>query len=93
MALGEVGLEIGYFESLEWREWLLIYEGYSLRYYKQLEQTRMISYTIAAANRDPKKPFPSIHRFMPLPTDVKEDKGEKISKEELAKIVKLYNNL
>lgn len=54
--------------------------GYHRRNNKQWEHTRMIIYFIAAANRDPKKSFPSITKFMPLPTDedneVKENANE-----------------
>jgi hypothetical protein len=43
--------------------------GLQVRNSRQWEHTRVIAWTIAAANRDPKKPFPTIRDFMPLPTD------------------------
>lgn len=33
------------------------------------QHTRKIAYTIAAANRHPKKPFPPMHKWMELPGD------------------------
>jgi len=88
----EIGLKKSEYEDLTWREWLLITEGYSLRNLKEWERTRAIIYTIAAANRHPKKPFPSIQKFMPLATDkVDEERGEKLTQEQLARVIKLYN--
>lgn len=36
---------------------------------RQFEHTRAICYYIAAVNRDPKKSFPTIEKFWPLPSD------------------------
>lgn len=57
-------------------EFLKLSEGYHIRNSRQLEQTRLICYFIAAANRDPKKHFPSIQKFMPLPTDEENEAKE-----------------
>jgi hypothetical protein len=57
------------FYSLTWVEYHLKSKGFTNARYKQWEHTRLIAYTIASANRDPKKSFPSIEQFMPLPTD------------------------
>lgn len=38
------------------------------KYYKQLEQTRLISYTIASTVKTKRK-LPTISKWMPLPTD------------------------
>lgn len=90
----EIGLKKIEFEDLTWREWQLISEGYSLRNLKEWERTRAIIYTIASVNRNPKKPFPTIQKFMPLPTDEAEEReGEKISKDALARVIKLYNTM
>lgn len=61
----------------------------------QFEHTRVIVYTLASANRDPKKPWPSIEEFWPLPTDKdgakKEKKGiEQQRKELLERINSMY---
>jgi hypothetical protein len=37
----------------------------------------LIVYTLASQHRDPKKPFPKISEFLPLPTDPKENKADK----------------
>lgn len=44
-------------------------EGYQQRIIQEWQHTRRIAYTIAAANRNPKKQFPSMHKWMPLPGD------------------------
>jgi hypothetical protein len=45
-------------------------DAYNTRLSRGFENTRAICFYIAAANRDPKKPFPkSIQQFWPLPTD------------------------
>jgi len=47
--------------------------GWVTRQCKQWEQTRIIAYNILAVNRNPKKNFPTITEYMPLPTDPKVD--------------------
>jgi hypothetical protein len=48
-------------------------EGYQKKRSQDFEHTRAIVYMIAATNRDPKKSFPTIREFWPLPTDSKVD--------------------
>lgn len=57
-------------------------------------QTRQVAYIIAAANRNPKKSFPTIHKFMPLPGD-EEMMKEKVKgmKEEYQKKKEKYIKL
>jgi hypothetical protein len=50
-------------------EIFLIINGYHQRNIDEWKRTRVVAYSIAAANRNPKKPFPSIEKFMPLPGD------------------------
>lgn len=57
-------------------EFFKLANGYIRRNNKHWEHTRMIVYFIAAANRDPKKSFPSIQKFMPLPTDEENEAKE-----------------
>lgn len=45
-------------------------EGWQIKNSRHWEHTRVIAYNILAVNRDPKKRFPSIQEYMPLPTDV-----------------------
>lgn len=54
------------------------------KYYKQLEQTRLISYTVASTVPSKKK-LPPIHRWMPLPTD----KSKGISNERAKEMFKI----
>lgn len=44
-------------------------EGWNRQRSYNLEGFRIVAYTIAATNRDPKKSFPKLEEFMPLPTD------------------------
>lgn len=44
--------------------------GYVNRYYKQVEQTRLIAYTVASTVKTKHK-LPPITKWMPLPTDKK----------------------
>jgi hypothetical protein len=44
-------------------------QGWNRQRAYNLEGARLISYTIAGANRDPKKPFPSITSYLPLVID------------------------
>ena len=46
-------------------------ESYHKRSIKAFEHTRAICYYVAASNRDPKKAFPTMQKFWPLPTDEK----------------------
>lgn len=43
--------------------------GHARKRAQEFEHTRIVTYTIAAANRDPSKPFPTIEAYWPLPTD------------------------
>jgi len=47
----------------------MLCKGFFRRRSHDFEHTRAICYHIAAVNRDPKKPFPSIAKYWPLPTD------------------------
>jgi hypothetical protein len=47
----------------------IILEAYQNKQVTAWKQTREIVYTLAAVNRDPKKPFPTREKFMPLPGD------------------------
>lgn len=43
-------------------------KGYMNKYYKDLEQTRLIAYTVASTIPSKKK-LPPMNRWMPLPSD------------------------
>lgn len=58
-------------------------KGYMNKYYKELEQTRLISYNIACTVRR-KTPIPKITIWMPLPTD-----KDKVSEAEIKKMFQL----
>lgn len=44
-------------------------KGYFNKYYKELEQTRIIAYT-TASTVPTKKKLPPMHKWMPLPNDI-----------------------
>jgi hypothetical protein len=48
---------------------MLMVRGYDRVRTKQFEHTRVIVYTMAAANRDPNKPMPAMQEWWPLSTD------------------------
>lgn len=56
------------------------------KYYKELEQTRILAYTTASTVPSKKK-LPPIHRWMPLPSD--RDKG--LSNDRAKEIFKLIS--
>lgn len=67
-------------------------EAYNIRVSKGFEHTRAICYYIAAANRDPKKPFPkTMQAFWPLPTD--EHTVKKIDEGRTKKLLALYESV
>lgn len=61
------------FYKFSWREFFLKLHGFTKSEYKQLEHTRLISYITAATHYKGKSRFPSITKWMPLPTDRKSD--------------------
>lgn len=50
-------------------------KGWEKRSSREWEHTRLVAWNILAVNRDPKKNFPSIAEYIPLPTDVKIDEN------------------
>lgn len=57
------------FYRMTWREYMLTMKGFATKRSHEFEHTRAIVYNNIAINRDPKKPFPTIDKFWPLPTD------------------------
>lgn len=56
---------------------MLLVRGYNQARAYQFEHTRAICYTVLSVNRDPKKPFPTMEKYWPLPTDdVVDEKAE-----------------
>jgi hypothetical protein len=70
---------------------VLMARGWNNERSYNLESARLISYTIAGANRDPKKSFPSIYKFLPLPTDNEqhEDSEEDIKRHQAELIARI----
>lgn len=66
-----MGLTLLEYYAMSERQFLNYQEAFNKRTARQYEHTRVICYYIAAANRDPKKSFPSLQKFWPLPTDGK----------------------
>lgn len=48
---------------------MLAVRGHNIKRAHDFEHTRALVYSNYAINRDPKKAFPSIEKFWPLPTD------------------------
>ncbi|MNL12325.1 hypothetical protein D3C87_1331900 [compost metagenome] len=57
--------------------------GHLNKYYKELEQTRLIAYNIACTVKR-KTPIPNITKWMPLPTD-----SEKITETDIKRMFQL----
>jgi hypothetical protein len=57
------------FYSLSPKQFANFIEAMHLKKSKEFEHTRAICWYIAGSNRDPKKSFPSLQKFWPLPTD------------------------
>jgi hypothetical protein len=65
-------------------------KAYEYKQIKEWERTRLISYMIYKANTTDKSPK-SLKSFFPLPSDeVEEDDKPKLTKEQLARTLKLY---
>lgn len=84
----EMGMTIDQFNSISPRDFRLASEAHHTRTSKQFEHTRAISYMIAAANRDPKRSFPTIEKWWPLPTDGETMK--RLDSERAKRIMELY---
>lgn len=54
---------------MTYREFFNSVNGYQKKIIKEYDHTRHICWTIAAVNRDPKKPMQPVKKFWPLPTD------------------------
>lgn len=83
------------FYELTYRQFLLMVEGWNRQRAYNMEGSRLIAYTVAAVNRDPKKSFPKIEEFMPLYTDEVQTKEEKATElqEVQNRIVENYKRL
>lgn len=64
-----MGISCSEFIAMTWRSYVLTVRGFNKKRSREFEHTRSICYHIVAVNRDPKKPFPKIEKFWPLPTD------------------------
>lgn len=53
-------------------------EGWNQQRSYGLEGARIVAYAIAATNRDPKKSFPKMTEFLPLPTDEVQTKEDEL---------------
>jgi len=56
----------------------------------EFEHTRALCYHIIAVNRDPKKPFPTMQKFWPLPTDADNLQDEQTEYKRLKGILNKY---
>lgn len=63
-------------------------KGFTNKYYKQLEQTRLIAYTVAGTVRRKTK-LPPITKWMPLPSD--KQNSSNISDKRALEIFKQFN--
>jgi hypothetical protein len=72
---------------------MLMRDGWLKQRAYDFEHTRMISYHIAAANRDPKKRFPEMTEWWPLLTDEKIDKKEQaeLDRQKRAELIAAIN--
>lgn len=68
---------------------MLLAGGYARRRSHEFEHTRAVCYHIVAVNRDPKKSFPTMQKYWPLPTD---EDGELDEQSEYKRLKSLLNN-
>lgn len=77
-------MSVNEYASITWKDYTLKCEGFTKARYREWEHTRLLSYTIASANRSEKGRFPSLQEYMPLPTDegyeTKEDVKSRLKK-------------
>jgi len=59
------------FYKYSWREFFLKLHGFTKSEYKEWEKVRFQSYVVASSSYKGKGRFPSITRWLPLPTDKK----------------------
>jgi hypothetical protein len=64
--------------------------GYNRRRSQAFEHTRAICYHIAAVNRDPKKSFPTMQKYWPLPTDEDSEPDEQTEYKRLKSLLNNY---
>lgn len=84
-----MGLTLREYYGMSMRQFQNMVEAYNLRISRQYEHTRAVCFYIAAANRDPKKPFPAtMQKFWPLPTDGHTERV--LTEERRKKILDLY---
>jgi hypothetical protein len=74
---------------LTWREFLLYKTAYQNKEVREWERTRMVAYLIYKVNTSEKSPK-SLKSFFPLPSDEQEEEKPKLTKEQLARTLKLY---
>jgi hypothetical protein len=74
---------------LTWREFLLYKKAYENKEVREWERTRMVAYLIYKVNTSEKSPK-SLKSFFPLPSDEQEEEKPKLTKEQLARTLKLY---
>jgi hypothetical protein len=83
----EVGLTIEQFWRLTWREFLLYRKGYEARQLAEWQRTRLIAYVIYCTNTETKG-RKEITEFLPLSTDDKPDRGERLTQEQFIENMK-----
>jgi hypothetical protein len=68
---------------------LLYKKAYENKEVREWERTRMVAYLIYKVNTSEKSPK-SLKSFFPLPSDEQEEEKPKLTKEQLARTLKLY---
>lgn len=75
---------------MTWRQYILTRRGHGIKRSHEFEHTRAIVYHFISVHRDPNKPFPSMEKFWPLPTDdhdIDENDAKRLE-EKLEKFIK-----
>lgn len=68
---------------------MLYKKAYENKEVREWERTRMVAYLIYKVNTSEKSPK-SLKSFFPLPSDEQEEEKPKLTKEQLARTLKLY---
>ena len=77
-------------DEITWRDFILFVSGYRKRKVSEWEQTRFVAWMMYRMNTSDKHPKP-LHKFLPLESDPKENRGEPLSDEQIQLILKMHS--
>ena len=78
-------------DEITWRDFILFVSGYRKKQISEWERTRMIVWMVYRMNTSDKHPK-TPEKLIPLETDPIADRGEPLSEEQIALILKLHSS-